>query len=131
MFDFLDRDAVNILLSAEVIFAAIFTLSLFVAVHSILSFLRQSGGLYARLAAVESEMEVLRVSIPGKLERIRAQRRALEPLQAELRKIRDYHARLTHLLRRAEAEERQQERTEEEENDKRIQRRKLGLDALI
>ena len=131
MFAFLDRDALDIILSAEVIFAAIFTLSLFIAVHSILTFLRQSGGLYTRLAEIDAEMDVLQASIPGKLERIRTRRRTLDPLQDEFKKIREYHARLLHLLRRAEEEERRQEESEEEEKDKRIQRKKLGLDAYI
>ena len=133
MFSFVDRDVVGIILSAEVIFASIFTISLFIAVHSILTFLRQSGGLYTRLAQVESQMEVLRASLPGKLEAIRTRRRALEPLQEEFKQIRAYHARLLHLQRRAEDEdeERQRELTEEEEKEKRVQRKKLGLDALI
>lgn len=131
MLTFLDRDVVNIILSAEVIFAAIFTLSLFIAVHSTLTFLRQSGGLYKRLAEIDAAMDVLQASIPGKLERIRTRRRTLDPLQSEFKKIREYHARLIYLLRRAEESERQEEEAEEEEKDKRIQRKKLGLDAYI
>jgi hypothetical protein len=129
--EFLDQEAMDIILSAEVIFSIVFTVSLFIIVHSLLSFLRQSGGLYTRLAEIEGEMDVLQASIPGKLERIGTMRRSMEPLQQEFRQIQAYHARLIHLERKWEEEQRQKELEEEEENAKMGARRRLGLDRFI
>ncbi|MFH1571762.1 MAG: hypothetical protein ABIL09_27480 [Gemmatimonadota bacterium] len=131
MLHLFDGDLVAILLSAEVIFAVIFTVSLLIAVHSIISFFQRSGSLYTRLAEIEAEMSVLQASIPGKLENIRARRAALQPLQEQFKQIRAYHARLLHLQRRWEEEQRHKEEEEEAEREHQIQRRKLGLDAFI
>ena len=43
-------DFISIIFSAEVLFSAIFTLSLFIAVHALVTFMRQSTALYTRLA---------------------------------------------------------------------------------
>ena len=132
MFDFLlDRDIVDIILSAEVVFCAVFTVSLFIAVHSVLGFVRQSGSLYTRLAQIEAELSVLHASIPGKLERIGALRQELAPLQAELRQIQLYYARLQNLDRKWLQDEASRAREEEEQKDKLIQRQKLGLDRFL
>lgn len=132
MFDFLlDRDIVGIILSAEVVFCAVFTLSLFIAVHSVLRFVRQSGSLYTRLAQIESELSVLHASIPGKLERIGALRQELAPLQDELRRIQIYYARLQNLDRKWLQDEAARLRAQEEQEEKRIQRHKLGLDRFL
>ena len=132
MFDFLQRrEVLDIILSAEVVFSAVFTLALFIVVHSVLMFLRQSGALYTRLAQIDAELNVLHASIPGKLERITHLRRELEPLQADFRKIQAYYARLQHLERKWMEKEAAKEEEEESEKDKRIQRQKLGLDRFI
>ncbi|MFC1526627.1 hypothetical protein ACFL6X_07455 [Candidatus Latescibacterota bacterium] len=131
MLEFLDKEAIDIILSAEVIFSIVFTVSLFIIVHSLLGFLRQSGGLYTRLAEIEAEMSVLQASIPVKLERIRTIRRSMEPLQQDFRKVQAYHAHLIHLERKWEKDAQQQEEEEEEEQGKKITRRRLGLDRFI
>jgi hypothetical protein len=64
MLDFLDRDAFEIIFSSEVIFCTVFTIALFVLVHSVLSFLRQSGPLYKRMNELEAEISVLAAGIP-------------------------------------------------------------------
>lgn len=132
MLDFFsNNDVLEIILSAEVIFCAIFTLALFIVVHSVLMFLRQSGELYTRMAQIDAELNVLHASIPGKLERITQLRRELEPLQAEFRQIQSYCARLQHLDRKWMEQQAAAEREEEESQEKRIQRRKLGLDRFL
>ena len=124
-------DLVDIILSAEVLFSVIFTLSLFIAVHAILSFVRQSNSLYTRLAQVEADLNVLHASIPGKLERTREMRTALAPLRKDFEQIQAYHARLQHLERKAVEEEMAKEREQEDLRDRKIQRRQLGLDRLL
>ncbi len=132
MFDFLQRrEVLEIILSAEVVFTAIFTLALFIVVHAVLMFLRQSGDLYMRLAQIDADLNVLHASIPGKLERITQRRRELEPLQVDFRQIQAYYTRLQQLDRRWEREQAEAEQEEEDEKDKRIQRQKLGLDRFI
>jgi len=91
MFDFLQRrEVLDIILSSKVVFSAVFTLALFIVVHSVLMFMRQSGELYTRLAQIDADLNVLHASIPGKLERITQLRRDLEPLQADFRQIQAY-----------------------------------------
>ena len=132
MFEFLNNsDITSNILSAEVIFSAIFTMSLFIAVHSLLGFMRQSNGLYTRLAQIEAELNVLQASIPGKLERIRTMRQDLAPLKDEFKKIQEYYSRLQHIDRRWTAEQAEKERDEEQEDDNKIQRRRMGLDRFI
>lgn len=132
MLDFLyTRDVVGIILSAEVVFSAVFTISLFIAVHAILGFVRQSGSLYTRLAQIEAELSVLHASIPGRLERIGSLRQELAPLQDEFRRIQLYLSRLQHLDRRWQQQEAEREREAEESKEKLIHRQKLGLDRFI
>ena len=131
MFDFLQRrEILEIILSAEVVFSAVFTLALFIIVHAVLMFMRQSGDLYTRLAQIDADLNVLHASIPGKLERITQMRRELEPLQADFRQIQAYYTRLQQLERRWLREQEEAEQEEEDEKDKRIQRQKLGLDRF-
>ena len=106
-------------------------MSLFIAVHSLLGFMRQSNGLYTRLAQIEAELNVLQASIPGKLERIRTMRQDLAPLKDEFKKIQEYYSRLQHIDRRWTAEQAEKERDEEQEDDNKIQRRRMGLDRFI
>lgn len=132
MFDFLQRrEVLDIILSSKVVFSAVFTLALFIVVHSVLMFMRQSGELYTRLAQIDADLNVLHASIPGKLERITQLRRDLEPLQADFRQIQAYYSRLQHLERKSMEQEVEAEREEEAEKDKRIQHQKLGLDRFI
>ena len=91
------NDFVSIILSAEVLFTVIFTISLFVAVHAPMGFMRQSNSLFTRLAQIEAELNVLLATIPGKLERMRDN---LAPLQAEFKEIQAYFRRLQHMDRR-------------------------------
>ena len=110
MFDFLDKDAVDIILSAEVIFSVVCTFSLFVLVHALLSFMKHSGPLYTRMAQVEAEITVLQASIPVKVEQIAALRHSLQPLQSDFRQLRTYHARLTYIEKKAVEDEIERER---------------------
>lgn len=126
-----NRTFVDIILSAEVIFCVVLTLSLFIAVHALLGLMRQSGALYTRLAQIEAELSVLHASIPGKLERITALRQSLQPLQADFRLIQTYYARLQHMDRLWIEQQAERERAELEDKDKKIQRQKLGLDRLL
>ena len=94
MLDFLQNsDLVSIILSDEVIFCAIFTLSVFIAVHSLLGLMRQSNALYTRLARIEADLNVLQASIPGKLERIRNLRETQAPLKERFTQIQAYYSR--------------------------------------
>lgn len=101
MFDFFNRDAIGIIFSAEVIFCAVFTISLFILVHSVLSFLRQSGPLYKRMNELEAEVSVLSSGIPVRIEEIAQRRRELGPFQDDLKQLRDYHARLNYMAQKA------------------------------
>jgi|GEM_PF-1448922 len=132
MLQYLQRgEVLEIILSAEVIFTAVFTLALFIVVHAVLTFLRQSGDLYTRLAQIDADLSVLHASIPGKLERITQRRRELEPLQADFRLIQAYYARLQHLERKSIEAEMEAVKEEESDKDNRIQRQRLGLDRFI
>ncbi len=132
MLDFLQRgEVLEIILSAEVIFSAVFTLALFIVVHAVLTFLRHSGELYTRLAQIDADLNVLHASIPGKLERITQRRRELEPLQADFRQIQSYYARLQHLERKSIEAEVEAARAEEAEKDSRIQRQKRARSIHI
>ncbi len=124
-------DFISILFSAEVLFSAIFTLSLFIGVHALLTFMRQSTALYTRLAQIEAELNVLQASIPGKLERIRAMREDLAPLKEDFKRIQGYYSRLQHVQRRAMDEEVAKEQEEEIDKEKQILRQRLGLDRFI
>lgn len=132
LFDFLHgSDVLSIILSAEVLFSAIFTLALFIAVHALMTFMRQSTDLYTRLAQIEAELNVLQASIPGQIERIRAMREDLAPLKADFGQVQAYYARLQHIDRRWREEEAARELEEEGDKDKQIQRQRLGLDRFI
>ena len=131
MFDFLDRDAIEIILSAQVMFSVVFTISLFILVHSVLSFLRQSGPLYTRMTELEAEISVLAAGIPVRIEEIAQLRQTLGPLQADFRQLRDYHARLNYIAQKAMEEEEDKEKEEEEEGNREIRRQRLGLDRFI
>lgn len=137
MFDnLLGRDLLAILLSAEVLFCAVFTLSLFIAVHAMLTFMRQSTGLYTRLAEIDAELSVLHASIPGKLERIRTKRDELAPLKEEFRKIQEHYSRLQHMERLwLEQQDALDDESSSEEGstdeERKIRRRQLGLDRFI
>jgi hypothetical protein len=132
LFDFLqNRELVDIILSAEVIFAAVFTISIFIAVHALLGFMRQSGDLYTRLAHIDAELNVLHASIPGKLERITAMRQQLHPLRTEFEQIQKYYSRLQHIDRKWQEEQMEKERQEEDDKDGQIQRQRLGLDRFL
>lgn len=132
MFDFLQRrEILDIILSAEVVFSAIFTLALFIVVHSLLTFMRQSTSLYGRLAHIEADLVVLQASIPGKLERISCMRRELAPLQDRFKRIQMYHARLQYAERKWMEEQVAAEREAEEQSERQIQRQRLGLDRFI
>ena len=91
------NDFVSIILSAEVLFTVIFTISLFVAVHALMGFMRQSNSLFTRLAQSEAEFNVLLATIPGKLESMRDN---LAPLQAKFKDFQAYFRRLQHMDRR-------------------------------
>ncbi len=106
-------DFISIIFSAEVLFSAIFTLSLFIGMHALLTFMRQSTALYTRLAQIDAELNVLQASIPGQLERIRAMREDLAPLKEDFKRIQGYYSRLQHVQRRAMAEEAAKEQEEE------------------
>lgn len=132
MFDFLHgSDVISIIFSAEVLFCAIFTLSLFIAVHALMTFMRQSTALYTRLARIDAELNVLQASIPGRLERIRAKRDDLAPLKEEFGKIQGYYSLLQHAERRWLDEQDSKEHEGEEGKDKQIQRQRMGLDRFI
>ena len=129
MFDFFNRDAIGIIFSAEVIFCAVFTISLFILVHSVLSFLRQSGPLYKRMNELEAEVSVLSSGIPVRIEEIAQRRRELGPFQDDLKQLRDYHARLNYMAQKAMQQE--EEKEEDEEGQRSIRRQRLGLDRFI
>ena len=132
MLDFLQNsDLVSIILSDEVIFCAIFTLSVFIAVHSLLGLMRQSNALYTRLARIEADLNVLQASIPGKLERIRNLRETQAPLMERFTQIQAYYSRLQYIDRRWHDEQIEKERQEEEDKDHQIQRQRMGLDRFI
>ena len=130
MLDFLQNsDLVSIILSDEVIFCAIFTLSVFIAVHSLLGLMRQSNALHT----------------PGK-NRGGSQRSAGEhPWQTRAypQPARDpgspegeVHpdpgiSRLQYIDRRWHDEQIEKEREEEEDKDNQIQRQRMGLDRFI
>ena len=111
----LTRQNVDVIFSAEVIFTCVFTICVFILVHSLLTYLKQSGPLYTRMAQIEAEINVLQAHIPVKLEQIAERRRQLEPLEEDFKQLRNYHARLNYIERKAAEEERQRE--EEEEQD--------------
>lgn len=132
LFEFLgSSDVLSIVLSAEVVFSAIFTLALFIAVHALMTFMRQSTSLFTRLAQIEAELNVLQASIPGKIERIRSIRDDLAPLKAEFGQIQAYYSILQHLERRWQEEEAARQQAEEGDKDKQIQRQRLGLDRFL
>ena len=131
MFEFLNRDAIQIILSAEVIFCTVFTISLFILVHSVLTFLRQSVPLNARMAEVEAEIRVLASAIPVRIAEIAQMRHALGPLEDDFKQLRDYHARLCYIAQRAAEEEAKKEEEVEVEDQRSIRRQRLGLDRFI
>ncbi len=131
MLDFLDRDAFEIIFSSEVIFCAVFTISLFILVHSVLSFLRHSGPLYKRMNELEAEISVLAAGIPVRIEEIAQRRRELSPLQDDFKQLRDYHARLSYMAQKAMEEEEDKEKEEDDEGQRSIRRQRLGLDRFI
>ena len=131
MFDFLDRDAIEIILSAQVIFSVVFTVALFILVHSVLSFLRQSGPLYTRMNELEAEISVLTAGIPVRIEEIAQLRQTLGPLQADFKQLRDYHARLNYMVQKAMEEDEDKDKEEDEQGQRDIRRQRLGLDRFI
>ena len=131
MFEFLDLDAVNIIFSAEVIFCAVFTICIFILVHALMTYLRQSGPLYTRIAQIEADLSVLQASIPVKIEQITDLHRSLEPLQEDFKSLRLYHAKLVYLERKAAEDEAEAERDEEEGHKKDVKRQKLGLERFL
>lgn len=132
MFEFLrGNDVISIIFSAEVLFSAIFTLSLFIAVHALLTYMRQSTVLYTRLAQIEAELNVLQASIPGKLERICTSREDMAPLKERFKMVQGYFSRLQHAERQWVEEQIAKEQEEGEGKDKQIQRQRLGLDRFI
>ena len=104
---------------------------MFILVHSVLSYLKVSAPLFTRMAQIEAEISVFQASIPVKLEQIAELRRSLRPLEDDFKQLRDYHARLTYIERRAAEEEKEKEKEEEEEKGKDIKRARLGLDRYI
>ena len=127
----LNRDSIDIIFSGEVIFAVVLTICVFILVHSLLTYLKQSGPLYTRIAEIESEITVLQASIPVRLEEISALRHQMEPMEEEFKQLRNYHARLVYAERKADEEEQEKELEESAEKDREIKRQKLGLDRLI
>ena len=131
MLDFLDRDAFEIIFSSEVIFCTVFTISLFILVHSVLSFLRQSGPLYKRMNELEAEISVIAAGIPVRIEEIAQRRRELSPLQDDFKQLRDYHTRLSYMAQKAMEEEERKEKEADDEDQRSIRRQRLGLDRFI
>jgi hypothetical protein len=113
---------VSIIISDEAIFCAIFTLSVFIAVHSLLGLMQQSNALYTRLARIEADLNVLQASIPGKLERIRNLRETQAPLMERFTQIQAYYSRLQCIDRQWHDEQIEKEREEEEDKNNQIQR---------
>jgi len=128
---FSGSDFISIIFSTEVLFSAVFTLSLFIGMHALLTFMRKSTALYTRLAQIEAELNVLQASIPGKLERIRTIREDMAPLKQNFKMIQGYFSRLQHVERQWVEEQLAKEREEGEGKDKQIQRQRLGLDRFI
>jgi hypothetical protein len=122
---------VSIIISDETIFCAIFTLSVFIAVHSLLGLMQQSNALYKRLARIEADLHLLQASIPGKLERIRNLRETQAPLMERSTQIQTYYSRLQYIDRQWHNEQIEKEREEEEDKDNQIQRQRMGLDRFI
>lgn len=131
MFEFLNRDAFEIIFSSEVIFCTVFTIALFIVVHSVLSFLRQSGPLFKRMTELEAEISVMTAGIPVRIAEIAQMRRTLGPLENDFKQLRDYHARLNFMAQKAMEAEEEQEKAEDEEGQRSIRRQRLGLDRFI
>ena len=127
----LTRENVDIVFSAEVIFTCVFTICVVILVQSLLNYLKQSGPLYTRMAEIEAEISVLQAHIPVKLEQLAERRRQLEPLEEDFKLLRNYHARLNYMERKATEEERTRQEEEEHEKDKEVKRAKLGLDRYL
>ena len=131
MLDLLDQEALDIILSPEVIFSAVFTLAMFSVVHTLLSFLRLTGPLYTRMAEIEAHLSVMQANIPGKVARLAELRGLIQPLENDFRQIRTYHARLAYIERKAEEKELEKEKEEAEVSGRLVERRSKGLDRFI
>jgi len=131
--DFLQNsDLVSIILSDEVIFCAIFTLSVFIAVHSLLGLMRQSNALYTRLARIEADLNVLQASKhPWQTRAYPQPARDPGSPEGEVHPDPGILLALQSIDRQWHDEQIEKEREEEEDKDNQIQRQRMGLDRFI
>jgi hypothetical protein len=98
--------------------------------RSVVSSIVEGRALRVRLEQVEMVLRDLLAGLPEKRQRIAEIRRAVRPLQAQLRELQVYYARLVRVEQQADQkEEEAKEDKPEPESEIRVRRR--GLDDLL
>jgi len=117
----------DVILSVEVIAGIIITASLAMSVRSILFFTREAATMSPRLQKLESDLTRLRDGMSDKKKSVKELTVVVDPLKATEARLRAYYDSLKNLELEHERLSAESSAREEEERQKRVQRKKMGL----
>jgi len=120
-------NALDIILSPEVIAGIIISASLAMSVRTILLFAREASTMSPRLQKIEADLSRLRDGMAEKTKAVKDLTVVVDPLKVREARLRAYFNALRNIELELERLEAENSAREEEDRQKRIQRKKMGL----